>query len=229
MSRSTAHRYVTTLVALGYLEQTDNRKYRLGLKVADLGTRVLNVGGVRGVAWPEMQGLRDSSGGMVTLFVLDGVDVICVASARSHRSGQYRIDPEYRVRSGSRLPASSTASGKVLLAALDSRARRQIVAQMNLRRPGHRALTNKRDLNAELDRIAMGDVAAVGDEELACEALAVAAPITRPGGQVAAALEVATYGLGLSRAEHVERFSAVLLETAGAISQRLAAYTRGAE
>src|SRR5664279_1954029 len=37
MSRSTTHRYVITLVALGYLEQGASRKYRLGLKVTDLG------------------------------------------------------------------------------------------------------------------------------------------------------------------------------------------------
>jgi DNA-binding IclR family transcriptional regulator len=30
MSRSTTHRYVSTLVALGYLEQGAGRKYRLG-------------------------------------------------------------------------------------------------------------------------------------------------------------------------------------------------------
>jgi DNA-binding IclR family transcriptional regulator len=30
MSRSTIHRYVTTFVALGYMEQTVDRKYRLG-------------------------------------------------------------------------------------------------------------------------------------------------------------------------------------------------------
>src|SRR5258708_38071732 len=35
MSRSTTHRYVTTLLALGYLEQGRSRKYRLRLRVTD--------------------------------------------------------------------------------------------------------------------------------------------------------------------------------------------------
>jgi DNA-binding MarR family transcriptional regulator len=43
MSRSTTHRYVITLVALGYLEQGASRKYRLGLKVTDLGTGKLKL------------------------------------------------------------------------------------------------------------------------------------------------------------------------------------------
>jgi DNA-binding IclR family transcriptional regulator len=37
MSRSTTHRYVITLLALGYLEWDASRKYRLGLRVTGLG------------------------------------------------------------------------------------------------------------------------------------------------------------------------------------------------
>lgn len=47
MSRSTTHRYVITLVALGYLEQGASRKYRLGLRVTDLGMSTLNSTGLR--------------------------------------------------------------------------------------------------------------------------------------------------------------------------------------
>ncbi len=36
MGRSTTHRYVVTLLALGFLEQGARRKYRLGLRVTDL-------------------------------------------------------------------------------------------------------------------------------------------------------------------------------------------------
>ncbi len=46
MSRSTTHRYVITLVALGYLEQGASRKYRLGLRVTDLGMSALNSTGL---------------------------------------------------------------------------------------------------------------------------------------------------------------------------------------
>jgi IclR family pca regulon transcriptional regulator len=42
LSRSTTHRYAATLVALGYLEQGAGRRYRLGLRVFDLGMAGLN-------------------------------------------------------------------------------------------------------------------------------------------------------------------------------------------
>lgn len=36
MSRSTTHRYMVNLVALGYVERCTDRKYRLGLQMSDL-------------------------------------------------------------------------------------------------------------------------------------------------------------------------------------------------
>jgi DNA-binding IclR family transcriptional regulator len=58
MSRSTTHRYVITLVALGYLEQGASRKYRLGLRVTDLGMSALNATGLREHAHPYLEELR---------------------------------------------------------------------------------------------------------------------------------------------------------------------------
>lgn len=42
MKRGTTHRYMSTLVALGYLDQVAKRKYRLTLRVIDLGMSALN-------------------------------------------------------------------------------------------------------------------------------------------------------------------------------------------
>ncbi len=54
MSRSTTHRYVVTLLALGYLEQETTRKYRLGLRVTDLGMSALNSTGLPEHARPYL-------------------------------------------------------------------------------------------------------------------------------------------------------------------------------
>ena len=58
MSRSTTHRYVITLVALGFLEQGASRKYRLGLRVTDLGMSALNSTGLREHSRPYLEELR---------------------------------------------------------------------------------------------------------------------------------------------------------------------------
>jgi IclR family transcriptional regulator, pca regulon regulatory protein len=54
MSRSTTHRYVITLLALGYLEQGASRKYRLGLRVTDLGMSAMNSTGLSEHAHPYL-------------------------------------------------------------------------------------------------------------------------------------------------------------------------------
>ena len=58
MSRSTTHRYVITLVALGYLEQGASRKYRLGLRVTDLGMSALELDRVARARPPRLEELR---------------------------------------------------------------------------------------------------------------------------------------------------------------------------
>src|ERR1700685_4135810 len=76
MSRSTTHRYVITLVALGYLEQGASRKYRLGLRGTDLGLAALNFTGLRGQAHPALEELRQRTSCTASLAVLNGTDIV---------------------------------------------------------------------------------------------------------------------------------------------------------
>ena len=93
MSRSTTHRYVITLLALGYLEQGASRKYRLGLRVTDLGMSALNSTGLREHAHPYLEELRQRTSYTASLAVLDGTEVLYVDRARSFRRGQGQDRP----------------------------------------------------------------------------------------------------------------------------------------
>src|ERR1700677_1631534 len=103
MSRSTTHRYMITLVALGYLEQGSSRKYRLGLRVTDLGMSALDSTRLREHSHPELEELRQLTSYSTSLGVLDGVEVLYVDRVRSFRRGQANID--LNLHTGSRLPA----------------------------------------------------------------------------------------------------------------------------
>src|SRR5271169_508253 len=103
MSRSTTHRYVITLVALGYLEQGASRKYRLGLRVTDLGMSALNSTGLREHSHLYLQELRQRTSYTTSLGVLDAAEVLYVDRVRSFRRGQGRIDLNLHI--GSRVPA----------------------------------------------------------------------------------------------------------------------------
>src|SRR3984957_2305512 len=114
MSRPTTHRYASTLVALDYLEQGPRRKYRLGMRAADPGRSAVN-STILGKLPPEyLADLRDRSMCTASLAVLHGNDIVYIDRAKSSWLGHSEV--ALRLGRGSRLPADSTAMGRVLLA-----------------------------------------------------------------------------------------------------------------
>jgi IclR family pca regulon transcriptional regulator len=218
MSRSTTHRYVITLVALGYLEQGASRKYRLGLGVTDLGMSALNSTGLREHAHPYLEELRQRTSYTSSLAVLDGIDILYVDRARSFRRGQSKID--LGLHTGSRLPAYCTAMGKLLLAYLPEQEQRELIAEMKLTKQGPNTITSKQALRDELDEI-REESFAVNDEELAAELRSIAAPVRNEAREVTAAVSLAAHTSMISLAELVDALSPHLISTADRISARL--------
>jgi DNA-binding IclR family transcriptional regulator len=54
LTRSTAHQYATTLTDHGYLDQDDNCRYWLGLRVLDLSLAALGQSGLQDLALGEL-------------------------------------------------------------------------------------------------------------------------------------------------------------------------------
>jgi IclR family pca regulon transcriptional regulator len=218
MSRSTTHRYVITLVALGYLEQGASRKYRLGLRVTDLGMSALNSTGLREHAHPYLEELRQRTSYSTSLGVLDGTDVLYVDRVRSYRRGQGKIDLD--LHTGSRLPAYATAMGKLLLANLPEAEQREVIAQIKLTKRGPNTVTSKKALREELDEIQAAGFA-VNDQELASELYAIAAPVRNEARDVVAAVNLAAPTNLITLEELVDALGPHLITTADRISQRL--------
>ena len=83
LTRSTTHRYVATLHALGYLEQDSaSKKYRLGPRVLDLGFSAIQSMELRELGAPYLQKLSDETGFTVNM-----------AIARRHRDRLRRAVP----------------------------------------------------------------------------------------------------------------------------------------
>jgi IclR family transcriptional regulator, pca regulon regulatory protein len=218
MSRSTTHRYVITLVALGYLEQGASRKYRLGLRVTDLGMAALNSTGLREHAHPYLEELRQRTSYTTSLGVLDAADVLYVDRVRSFRRGQSKIDLNLHV--GSRLPAYCTAIGKLLLANLPEGEQRELIGKMKLSKRGPNTITSKKALREELDEVLAAGFA-VDDEEYAPELYAIAAPVRNEAREVVAAVNLAAHSSMISLEELVDALGPHLVSTADRISARL--------
>jgi IclR family pca regulon transcriptional regulator len=218
MSRSTTHRYVITLLALGYLEQGASRKYRLGLRVTDLGMSALNSTGLREHAHPYLEELRQRSSYTVSLAVLDGPEILYIDRVRSFRRGQGQVNGD--VTTGSRLPAHSTAMGKLLLANLPEADQRELIASMKLTKHGPNTITGKKALREELDEVLDASFA-VDDEELARNLHSIAAPVRNERREVVAAVDIAAPSSMISLDELVDALGPHLISTADRISARL--------
>jgi IclR family pca regulon transcriptional regulator len=193
MSRSTTHRYVITLVALGFLEQGASRKYRLSL---------------RGTA---LEDLRNQTSCTVSLAVLNKADIVYVDRVRSLRQGLDEFDHD--LGPGSHLPAYATAMGKLLLAQLPEKDLHELIEDMKLTKRGPNTVTRKRKLLTELDLIRQENFA-VNDQELAADLSAIAAPIRDESGQVIAAISLAAHSSTISLEELIEVLGPQLVSTA---------------
>ncbi|HXD55596.1 MAG TPA: IclR family transcriptional regulator [Solirubrobacteraceae bacterium] len=218
MSRSTTHRYVITLVALGYLEQGASRKYRLGLRVTDLGMSALNSTGLREHARPYLEELRQRTSYTTSLGVIDGSEVLYVDRARSFRRGQNQID--LGLQAGSRVPVYCTSLGKLLLAYLPDAQQRDVLAEVKPTKQGPKTITSKKALKVELEKI-REDGFAVDDEEFAKGLYAIAAPVRNEGRDVVAAVNLSAPSSLISLEEMVDALGPHLVSTADRISARL--------
>jgi IclR family transcriptional regulator, pca regulon regulatory protein len=216
MSRSTTHRYVSTLLKLGYLEQGARRKYRLGLGVTRLGLEALNATGLRDHAHEDMVQLSTRVSCDVGLGLLDGPDVVYLDHVHRLRRGR----PDLDLQAGSRVPAYCTALGKVLLAYASEFVRDEVLTETELIRKGPNTITRAAVLRTELDQIGEEGVA-LEDQEHMEGLIAIAAPLRNEGGEVIAAMGLSVRSPDTSIEEFAGALSPHLVSATDQVSGRL--------
>jgi IclR family transcriptional regulator, pca regulon regulatory protein len=219
LTRSTAHRYVATLAALGYLQQDDpTRKYRLGPRVLDLGFSMLGSLDLREIAEPHLRRLTDTTGHTSNLAIRDDTDVILIDRVRG-RPGRYH-HLEFTLHVGSRLPSYCSATGKALLAFLPRPDLDQLLDRVDLIQRGPRTLTTKTAMLAELEQVRRTGIA-VNDEELESALRSIAAPVRSRSGEVIAAVNIAIPWSPAPITELVTQHGPTLQATARQIAARV--------
>lgn len=221
LTRSTAHRYIATLAALGYVEQdAESRKYYLGPRVIDLGFAALSSMEVNRVAAVHLQELSDETGYASSMAILDGPDIVYVERCRSRRTTGVAVELNLHV--GSRLPAYCTSMGKVLLAHKEPAVLRALLDRTDLARRGPKTITVREQLVSALARVRQNGIA-VSDEELAPGLRSIAAPVRNRTGHVVAAINVAAHltTWTSSLESIVSRLETPLRRTAKEISARM--------
>jgi len=185
VARSTAYRYVQSLVASGFLEEAETGKFRLGRRILELAViarRGLDVGEI---ARPIMRRLCADLGETVLLTRLAGNAVVCLE--REEASTQ-RVRISYE--RGQLLPINAGASAFVLLAWLDQPTLDDVLRQARLERFTSRTLTSAEALRKRLAETASQGFG-LSQSELDENVLGVAAPIRSSDGKVHAAISMA--------------------------------------
>ncbi len=110
IDNATAFRFLNMLVEIGYVDRvSDSRKFRLALKVLDLGFNAIARSDLRTRARPILRGLVGEINEAASVGVLDGADVFYVERMQA---GLARLGVDIRI--GSRVPAYSSAVGHAI-------------------------------------------------------------------------------------------------------------------
>ncbi|MBV9725112.1 MAG: helix-turn-helix domain-containing protein [Gammaproteobacteria bacterium] len=110
LDRAVVRRLLLTLVELGFA-RLQERRFELTTRVLRLAYSFLASAGLGGSLQPFLDDLAHSIGETVALSVLDGAEVVFFAG-----SDVPSLRLSYVVTTGMRLPAFSSASGRMLLA-----------------------------------------------------------------------------------------------------------------
>jgi IclR family KDG regulon transcriptional repressor len=183
LAKSTVHRMLSTLLDEGFVQKTADGRYRLGLRLYDLGQLVVNSLELREVAHPILERLRNETAETVHLAVLEGSHVVYVD--RFESPSTLRLFG----RLGRRMPAHCTSSGKCLLAFSPPDAVAAVLED-GLARVAPRTITSRQVLERALEQVRRNGYASSIDESEP-GAASVGAPIFGHDGAVIAAVSVA--------------------------------------
>ncbi|MER5276471.1 IclR family transcriptional regulator [Streptomyces sp. NPDC002809] len=213
VARSTAYRYLQSLLAAGLVEEGP-AGYRIGPRVLALARLARKGIGLEAVARPVMQRLRDELCETVLLTRRSGSMVVCLDRVES--DGPMRLSYER----GHILPVNAGASAMALLAWEGQEDILSVLGHRPLMKLTSRTLTDPDELMARFKRIRVRGVA-VTREELDEDVVGVAAPVFGRDGEVRAAVGVAApvSRLTATRANEVERR---VRSAAAEIAERLA-------
>jgi IclR family KDG regulon transcriptional repressor len=184
VSKGAAHGLVSTLVQREFLQQDpDSRRYRLGVKIFQLGLFLVQHSQLGQAIQPWADMLCERFQEVVHVALLAG-DVALVIQ-RFEPKIPHLLFPQ----TGSSLPVHSTAVGKLLLAFSPSETRDQILKTAPLSRKTRNTLTSKTLLKKEFKKIVKQGFALDREESLR-GVTCVGAPIRDRSGKVVAAVSL---------------------------------------
>ncbi|MFL9823344.1 IclR family transcriptional regulator [Rhodoplanes sp. SY1] len=124
LDAGTTFRMLNTLVSAGYVVRIpESRRFRLSLKVLDLGFNAIAHKDLRDIVRPLLQTLVDEVSEAASFAVLEGGDVLYIERVRA---GFTRLGVDIRI--GTTIPAAVTSIGRAILAFLPENRLERVLA-----------------------------------------------------------------------------------------------------
>jgi DNA-binding IclR family transcriptional regulator len=185
LNKSTAHRLLAVLEHYRYVERDlKSGKYRLGLKLAELGNIALSRFDLQGTARPFVERLVEATGETAHVGILQGTEVVSLVIVETHQT----VRTPSTV--GRRSPVHCTSHGKLLLAFVDPSRVEELLTGYKYVGYTKRTIRFAGAFRAELDKV-RNQGFAIDDEEFEEGLRCIGAPVRDHEGKVVAAISIA--------------------------------------
>ncbi len=214
LHKSTVHRLLLTLMKKGYVEQNSHtNKYKLTLKLFELGNKLIEKMDIRSIAKPYLQQLKDITNEVVHLVVREGTEIVYIDKVESEN----KIRMHSRI--GTRSPMYCTAVGKAIMAYLHEEEIESIWTKSHIKKLTKYTITDIIEMKDTLKRVRQQGYA-LDEEENELGIRCIGAPIFDHRGEICGAISISGPTIRVTK-EKIENFKDSIIKISSNISQEL--------
>jgi IclR family pca regulon transcriptional regulator len=206
LPRATVRRSLTTLKALGYVED-DGKFFRLAPKILTLARAYLSSNMLPRVAHPFLERMSEQLGEPCSVSILHDHEIIYVGRSSNKRLAALIADV------GARRPAYCTSMGRVLLSTYTDKQLAGYFKQVELKPLTKFTVVGETRLREILAKVRQQEFC-LSDQETEVDLRTIAVPLRNASGRIIASLHVATQASRTTKRKMIERFLPVLRRTA---------------
>lgn len=214
LHKSTVHRLLSTLIQKGYVEQSEEtNRYKLTLKLFELGSKKVGKIDVVNVAKPYLRDLMKMTNEVVHLVIRDGNEIVYVDKVESESTIRMYS------RIGKRSPIYCTAVGKAMLSYMTDEQVEQIWNQSDIKKFTEKTITNLEEFKEHL-KVVREKGYAIDEQENEIGIRCVGAAILNYKGEVCSAISISGSIISFTE-DKIDGFAKILIEYVGKISKEL--------
>ncbi|MDE3761458.1 IclR family transcriptional regulator [Sinorhizobium meliloti] len=213
LQKSAAHRMLTTLCEMGWVEQESATGfYKLTLRLAILGQRFLRATHISDVCQPVLEDLAAESTELVRMAVVQGETLTWIAQVQGARNGL-----KYQPEMDAKVALAITANGKAYLSTLNPTDAIRVAINDSVSDGQKRSVVSVEPLMEEMKRSQQRGWA-ISNEEAEPGVVAIAAPIKLASGKTVGTVSVAGPSTRLTSERH-EEIAASVMSAAGKLGE----------